>query len=457
MGTNCDMGTFGDEVNRHPTYLAFTAPRDAYYVVRTCDQDDDTRLSILTACGDASSVVACDDDGCDTESGVAFGSSAGFRATAGVTYFIGIGAYSEPGYEAPLRPVLVVDIAEGVPPADSCASPVAGVLGMNMLATDVTAQDLVMGGFCDMGEFGDEVNRHPTYIRFVPPQTRFYRARTCAQAADTRMSVLATCGEASSVLGCDDDACGAGDDDDLASSVTFQATAGVPVFIAVGAYSEPGYTAILPPVLAVEISEGSQPPPPLDPCDPSRIIAGQVGVTQVIPDPEYPNLDLSGFCSFPFGAPTLGDARYVSFTPSKTGLHVIGNCGDAGSTVDARLAVLEQCGVPASTVACDDDGCSGGGAPYTARIEVLLEAGKTYFVAVGRFDASAVGPFNIEISEPAGPPCPADLNGDGAVTGSDLGLLLGNWGFSGTGDLNGDGTVSGSDLGLLLGGWGACP
>ena len=54
-------------------------------------------------------------------------------------------------------------------------------------------------------------------------------------------------------------------------------------------------------------------------------------------------------------------------------------------------------------------------------------------------------------------PCPADLNGDGLIGGSDLGSLLGNWGGTGTGDLNGDGIVSGSDLGTMLGAWGACP
>jgi hypothetical protein len=52
---------------------------------------------------------------------------------------------------------------------------------------------------------------------------------------------------------------------------------------------------------------------------------------------------------------------------------------------------------------------------------------------------------------------PADLNCDGTVGGSDLGLLLGEWGTDGGSvgaDLNGDGTVSGSDLGILLGAWG---
>jgi hypothetical protein len=46
-----------------------------------------------------------------------------------------------------------------------------------------------------------------------------------------------------------------------------------------------------------------------------------------------------------------------------------------------------------------------------------------------------------------------DLNGDGAVNGADLGLLLSNWGTDGDGDLNDDGVVNGADLGILLANW----
>ena len=45
---------------------------------------------------------------------------------------------------------------------------------------------------------------------------------------------------------------------------------------------------------------------------------------------------------------------------------------------------------------------------------------------------------------------PADLNGDGAVDGAELGLLLIGWNTSGPGDINNDGVVDGADLGLLL-------
>ena len=54
--------------------------------------------------------------------------------------------------------------------------------------------------------------------------------------------------------------------------------------------------------------------------------------------------------------------------------------------------------------------------------------------------------------------CPGDLDGDGEISGGDLGLLLAVWDTDDAdADLDGDGTVSGGDLGLLLSGWGFCP
>jgi len=59
--------------------------------------------------------------------------------------------------------------------------------------------------------------------------------------------------------------------------------------------------------------------------------------------------------------------------------------------------------------------------------------------------------------------CAGDLNGDGSIDGSDLGLLLGAWSIpedggaaQGAADLDANGSVDGADLGLLLGGWGPC-
>jgi len=54
--------------------------------------------------------------------------------------------------------------------------------------------------------------------------------------------------------------------------------------------------------------------------------------------------------------------------------------------------------------------------------------------------------------------CVADLDGDGAVTSSDLGVLLSAWGTCGgcAADLTGDGQVLSDDLGILLSAWGGC-
>jgi choice-of-anchor B domain-containing protein len=51
-------------------------------------------------------------------------------------------------------------------------------------------------------------------------------------------------------------------------------------------------------------------------------------------------------------------------------------------------------------------------------------------------------------------PRPADINGSGAVDGSDLALLLSGWGTAGQSDINGDGATDGSDLAILLSDWG---
>lgn len=54
------------------------------------------------------------------------------------------------------------------------------------------------------------------------------------------------------------------------------------------------------------------------------------------------------------------------------------------------------------------------------------------------------------------PPCVADLNNNGLVDSTDLGMLLGSWG-TGFYDLNGDGQTNAADLSIMLGAWGACP
>jgi len=63
-------------------------------------------------------------------------------------------------------------------------------------------------------------------------------------------------------------------------------------------------------------------------------------------------------------------------------------------------------------------------------------------------------PARLELDVQMGATCAlADIDCDGHVNGSDLGILLGNWGNAGPGDLNNSGVTDGSDLGILLGEW----
>jgi len=70
----------------------------------------------------------------------------------------------------------------------------------------------------------------------------------------------------------------------------------------------------------------------------------------------------------------------------------------------------------------------------------------------------AIGDARVIVQQ-APSPCPADLDGDGLVGGSDVAVLLGSWGLSGPdliGDIDANGFINGGDLAVLLNSWGEC-
>ncbi|MFO0839108.1 MAG: immunoglobulin domain-containing protein [Phycisphaerae bacterium] len=90
-------------------------------------------------------------------------------------------------------------------------------------------------------------------------------------------------------------------------------------------------------------------------------------------------------------------------------------------------------------------------------------------LALSPVPASAGGLYDVVISNTCGSvtsasalltaaALPGDLDLDGAVGPSDLGVLLGAWRLGPGGDLNGDNQTDEADLGILLGAWGSsCP
>ncbi len=87
----CNPGPFGTDIIYSAQWFEFTPTQSGTFAVSTCNQASfDTRLAVLTSC-DASSVVACNDDG-DGCSG--YSSYLTFEAECGMTYFIIVGGYS---------------------------------------------------------------------------------------------------------------------------------------------------------------------------------------------------------------------------------------------------------------------------------------------------------------------------------------------------------------------------
>lgn len=90
----------------------------------------------------------------------------------------------------------------------------------------------------------------------------------------------------------------------------------------------------------------------------------------------------------------------------------------------------------------------------------VFDAGAGPALAVGgRFQASPAHDSNIALYQGCAasePPAPnPDINGDGAVNGTDLLILLNQFGGAGAADLNNDGVVDGTDLLILLNAFGA--
>lgn len=100
--------------------------------------------------------------------------------------------------------------------------------------------------------------------------------------------------------------------------------------------------------------------------------------------------------------------------------------------------------------------------PYLLRASDVNADGVDDLVALTENSSFTDGPGNFgfaAVGVAVVPPCVGDLDGDGSVGGSDLALLLGEWGAcsgSCVADLDDSGFVDGADLAALLGAWGPC-
>jgi len=149
-----------------------------------------------------------------------------------------------------------------------------------------------------------------------------------------------------------------------------------------------------------------------------------------------------------------GGTNTVSYSLVQGGITGTGNISTTPTFVDQAAYNLRlqptSAGIDAGSNTLIPTGVSVDfdGNPRRADIVAVTDTG------VGGAPVVDMGAF--EVQPPPPPACPADLDNNGAVGGTDLASILSAWGAAG-GDVNGDGTTDGTDLTEALSAWGPCP
>ncbi|MFM8818521.1 MAG: hypothetical protein ACKOHI_11725, partial [Phycisphaerales bacterium] len=250
--------------------------------------------------------------------------------------------------------------------AQTCASPVEASIGSVLMQT-TPGNHLVLTGLCNVSTTSPDVVYNASWARFVPPASGWYTAATCGAGFDTKIAALTDCSVPGTVITCNDDApgCLTSAGQPYASRITFQGTAGVATFIAIG-----GWGSTTNGFASLTITT-SAPPPPAG-C--AIAATALVGTNPFDTTASTETLDLTGRCDpGPFGDDRIRRVTWFRWTSTVSGSVEVSTCGLA--TFDTRLAVLASCN-PASAIACNDDGT---GCPnYTSRLTFQASQGVAY-------------------------------------------------------------------------------
>ena len=427
----CSAGLTAYKAN----YFKFVAPETRNYDISACASTENTVMAVLNGCAAGSAVLACNDNFCGTASQITL------SASAGTTYYVAIGSASSTALTGPVP----VSITPWYQPCDP-ANPTVAVGANSKAVNQTTAGDLTVGSM---------VISKANYYKFTPTQDGTWSFSTCATGAATRMAILGDCVPGATVLASDDNSCGS------SASCSAALTNGVPVYVVVG-----GEGSDIPSPIGIVVSG-----PPVGAC--VSAAAASYGTNAFDVSVGNNGAQTVQSNATDTATATINQSLWFKFTPSATGAFSFQTCGASGDTMLAIGTGCPTIGARFNTIAFNDDAPCASGVTLRSFIDATnngatgtfagfpltqdLVAGTTYYICVGAYSATAVITGSLEISGPQGNPCPADLDNDGAVTGADLGLLLGAWGTAGPGDLDGDGVVTGADLGQLLGAWGPCP
>ncbi|MHC5004673.1 MAG: hypothetical protein ACYTJ0_16290, partial [Planctomycetota bacterium] len=221
---------FGNDQIFNDVWFCWTAEVDDDNVrVETCSSTAlDTKIAVYAACdvcppGD-DLLLACNDDDCGLQSGL------NFSATAGGSYLIRIGSFSETGFGAGSFAIQTGG-GGGGGGTDDCADGPEAIAGEGVFdfdnsnaTTDGIPDDLCVA-------FGSDQIDNDVWFCWTADCDGEVRLETCGlTAVDTKIAVYDGCACDAPIIACNDDTCG------LQSRVTFTATAGNEYLIRIGTF-----------------------------------------------------------------------------------------------------------------------------------------------------------------------------------------------------------------------------
>ena len=448
----------GDSIIWSANYFSFTPKESGVYNFSTCTASFSgyfSEIAVMNTADPSDGVAGCSEPACSGLSGWV----PDIELQGGQTYIIAIGSqqsFFPPSGEG----TLTIGRQDG-----ACSSAVEAALGFNvfdMPAYETAYIDLRNTEFAELSAMQQIFNAR--FFRFTPNESTRYTVSTCGQVDfDSELAIIRGCSVADGVVAANaEGTCvvQAGTfvvTSTLASLIGVELEAGVEYYIVVGGRLPtsrgPGSLEIkrfepcpldVPNTFDDESCGASDPddadcnPQPPERLEPGDILQGTFWTSMPTPETIFNFRDKDLYTLVVPTAQTVG-LTLRSEIPAVVGLQSACGPSDILATTDP-LAI-----------------CAG-------ELVITLDAGEYYLFVFPSIYADGFGCgerlsnlYTLSISGAGSGGCPADIDGDGSVSSSDLGILLSAWGTgSATADLDRDGSVDSSDLGILLSSWGGC-
>lgn len=234
----------GDNQIGRDIWYCYTASASGQVSVSLCGSSFDSKMAVYRGCTcptAANSSITCDDDGCGSAGGP---SELTFSATAGQSYLIRIGGFTDPRIGVARTGVGKMTITNtaggggtGGPPNNSCSKPIAVSDGSFTFDTRGATTDGPNESACALD--GDHQIGKDVWYCYTASRTGTVTFSLCSSNYDSKMAVYKGCGcpttdNMASV--CDDDGCGTTGG---ASQVKLTVLAGKSYMVRIGGFTNP--------------------------------------------------------------------------------------------------------------------------------------------------------------------------------------------------------------------------